>query len=187
MSNWVLRETLLLTGQLVGELRKGGNQWPVGLHSWPVAWWLDHPTPYTGSTGPVESASHVETSVTQLVQQFTIRAQVRGCCLAGKPLVVWKAYSQAVAEVTKGLFMLAGGRPQACACTQLCPAACALKICAQSPTLHQPDKRIESVSRCARCTASTASASTARSAWPTRWATWPAWPRGCARCRPASR
>ncbi|KAK9838087.1 hypothetical protein WJX81_000247 [Elliptochloris bilobata] len=29
------------------------------------------------SHGPVESASHVETSVTQLVQQFTIRAQVR--------------------------------------------------------------------------------------------------------------
>ena len=33
---------------------------------------------WVGCAGPVESASHVETSVTQLVQQFTIRAQVRG-------------------------------------------------------------------------------------------------------------
>lgn len=30
-----------------------------------------------GPAGPVEAASHVETSVTQLVQQFTIRAQAR--------------------------------------------------------------------------------------------------------------
>ncbi len=30
------------------------------------------------STGPVEAASNVETSMTQIVQQFTIRAQVCG-------------------------------------------------------------------------------------------------------------
>ncbi len=35
------------------------------------------PSERVGPAGPVEAASHVETSVTQLVQQFTIRAQAR--------------------------------------------------------------------------------------------------------------
>lgn len=70
-----------LSGQVAGAQRKG-RSCTTGPQASQLAHCLEAHMTGMGCAGPVESASHVETSVTQLVQQFTIRAQVRGCCLA---------------------------------------------------------------------------------------------------------